>query len=142
MTLNHKPTGCASSIPMGLARGLVAALGITLAGSLLTAKLLERQIIAWENSGYAVMVILLWASWAGAFISGNRIKRRQAVIYPAAGLLYFTMLLLFTALFFGGKFHGVWQTGLLILGGSMANIFTAGKGSRKRKTGKIRRHHC
>lgn len=135
MTVNQKPTGIAATVPAGLAWGAFAASSITLAGAGITAILIDREILSWEQSGYAVLIILLLASWLGASASAGKIKRQRLMICIASGAVYFSMLLLITALFFGGHYSGVGETALLIFCGSMLGVFTGYRG----KSGKIRR---
>lgn len=135
MTVNRKPTGTASSIPAGLAWGGVTALGVTLLGALVTAKLIDSGAMEWSQSGYGVMVILILASWLGALTAAGRVKRRRLMICMGTGAVYLLLLLAMTALFFGGRYSGVGETGLLILCGSLLGVFTQMKG----KTGKKRK---
>lgn len=135
MTVNRKPTGTASSIPAGLVSGALAAMITTLVGAAVMAKLIDREILAQNSTGYGVMVILLLASWLGAVTAAGKIKRQRLIICLASGAIYFGLLLAATALFFGGQYSGVGETGLLIFCGSMLGIFTGYAG----KTGKNRR---
>lgn len=135
MTVNRKATGTASSIPAGMASGALASIGITLAGALLTAKLLDNQILKWENCGYGVLIILLVSSWAGAVVTASKVKRKRFVMCLASGGIYFILLMICTALFFGGQYSGVGETVLLIFCGSMVGLFSGFS----RKNGKKRR---
>lgn len=136
MTVNRKPTGTAVSIPAGMTWGLLWAAGITLAGACLTAKLIDGYILKWEDSGYAVLVILILSAWAGAMVASGRVKRQRAMVCLLSGAAYFAALLLVTALFFGGQYSGVGETALLILCGSILGIFTGYPGKTGRKTHK------
>lgn len=142
MTVNRKPTGTASSIPAGLGWGCAAAAAVTLAGTLIAAKMIDKEILEWSRSGYAVMVILMLSSWVGAMTASGRIKRRRLLICMAAGAAYMLMLVLTTALFFGGQYHGVGESGLLIFGGSiLAALSQVGRNKRNTKP-KIRLRNC
>lgn len=135
MTVNARPTGRASSIPAGLAWGGFAALTVTLLGTFLTAKMIDTGAVQWNQSGYCVMVIVLAAAWTGAFTATGKVKRRRLLMALGAGMVYMASLLIMTALFFGGQYSGVGETGLLIFCGSLLGIITPmGK-----KTGKNRR---
>jgi len=142
MTVNRKPTGTASSIPAGLAAGAIVSAGLTIAGTLLTSKLIDGEVIGWDVSGYAVLVILLISSWAGSMVSAARIKRQRMLMCLASGGAYFIMLLMATAIFFGGQYSGVGETGLLIFCGSMLGSFAGFRGKSKRKRGKIKLRSC
>lgn len=141
MTVNRRPTGTASSIPTGLTSGAIVFAAMTLAGALLTAYLIESEMISWDNCGYAVMIILLFSSWCGTTISTGRIKRQRLLMAIASGGLFFVMLLATTALFFGGQFSGVGETGLLVFCGSMLACFVNLGGKTGRKGKKIRLHN-
>ena len=138
MTVNRKPTGTASGIPAGLASGVVTAAAVTLGGAAVTAKLIDAQVIGWNASGYGVLIILILASWLGAMVAAQRIKRQRLAVCAATGLLYFGVLLLTTALFFGGQYSGVGETALLIFCGSMLGVFTGYGRKSGRKRQKIR----
>lgn len=139
MTVNRKPTGTASSVPAALAYGGLMSLATTMVLTAITAKLVDSGIIIWGNVGYAVLGILLISSWLGATITAGKIKRQRLLSCMAAGGVYFGVLLLMTALFFGGKYSGVIETGLLILCGSVLAAFS-GKGGGKIRKNRNRRH--
>lgn len=138
MVLHQKTTGRASSIPAGLAAGITVSFLITLFGVILTAKLIEEEIFKEDYVGYAVMVILITASFAGAIISRNRIKRQYLIVCGLSGILYFLMLLSITALFFGGQYEAVGVTGILIFGGSMLPLLIQNRKKTSDKRRKIR----
>lgn len=133
MTVNRKPTGTASSIPVGMAYGAMAATGITLLLSVITAKLIDQELLGWDNAGYAVLVILLIASCLGAAVTAGKVKRQKLLMCLAAGGVYYGILLTATALFFGGQYSSIIETGLLVLCGSLLAAFT---GNTRRKTRK------
>ena len=118
MTMNHKPTGTAMSMPAGLTVGGICSLMITLAMSAVIATMMEREVIAQGNIGYFVIGILLLSTIAGALISFGRIKRRHMIVCLVSGLIYYCILLLITTLCFGGQYQGVGVTGLVVLCGS------------------------
>lgn len=135
MTVNRKPTGTASSVPAGLAYGALTSTGVTLILTAVTAKLIDSEILDWGNAGYAVLLILLISSWLGAIMTAERIKRQRLIMCLAAGGTYFGILMVMTALFFGGKYSGVLETGLLVLCGSLLGAFS---GSGRKNTRKVR----
>ena len=142
MRVNRKPTGRAVSVPVGLGWGLLTSVVITLTGCLLAAYLINREILSWNHSGYGVMVILLLSAWAGAAVTAGKIKRRRAVMCLGAGIAYFLMLIAMTALFFGGHYSGVGETGLMIFCGSMLGVLTGIREKRGRNTPKFRPRNC
>lgn len=139
MTINAKATGTASTIPAGLAAGALASGTMTLLGTLAAAKLIDMEIVAWSQAGYAVLVILLLSAWMGAMVAAGKVKRRRMAVCMGSGAVYMLMLLAVTALFFGGKYSGVGETALLILCGSMVAVFMGEPGKRRRKTVKTKK---
>lgn len=138
MRVNRKPTGRAVAVPVGMGWGLLTSASITLLGCLLAAYLINREILSWDYSGYGVMVILLLSAWAGASVTAIKIKRRRAVMCIGSGAAYFLLLMATTALFFGGQYSGVGETGLMIFCGCMLGILTGIREKRRRNTGKFR----
>ena len=132
MTINKKVTGTASTIPAGLAVGGLVSAAMTLIGAAIAAKLINSEILPWDQAGYAVMIILLLAAWLGAVVAAGRIRRRRVAVCAASGITYMLFLLCVTALFFGGTYSGVGETGLLIFCGSTVAIFT-GQGNKAGK---------
>lgn len=141
MTVNRKVTGTTSSIPSGLAIGVLSAVVTTFMGILLASILIDNEIIKWRQSGYAVMIILIISSWIGAEVAANKIKRRRLMVCVVSAIGYFVALLMITGLFFGGKYSGVGESGLLILCGSTLGIIVKYPGKSERKRRKIRRRH-
>lgn len=142
MRVNRKPTGRAVSVPVGLGWGLLTSVIITLSGCLLAAYLINREILAWNHSGYGVMMILLLSAWAGAAVTAGKIKRRKAMMCLGAGTAYFLLLMAVTALFFGGHYSGVGETGLMIFCGSTLGILTGIREKRGRNTPKFKARNC
>lgn len=114
-----KQTGRAVSMTNGIITGTSTALAFVLLCALITAKLLETEILAQSSTGYAVMIILTAASWMGAAIAESRVKRKRGVVCLLSGLCIYGILLATTALFFGGQYDGAGETALLIGCGSI-----------------------
>ncbi len=138
MVVNRKPTGRASAMPAGLATGALTAVGVTLAGAAVLAKLIEAGGIAENSSGYGIMMILLAASWLGSVVACRKIKRQLLAVCLMSGAVYFGILMLTTALFFGGRYSGVGETALLIICGSMLAVLWEFRGKRTSKRPKIK----
>lgn len=117
MTVNQKVTGTAWGVPAGLAFGGAVSLGITFLMSALTALLVLSGRISSNSIGYCSMVILLLSAAAGAAAAIGRIKRCRFQVCMATGLVYYGCLLGTTALFFGGIYHGMGVTALMVLCG-------------------------
>lgn len=141
MTVNGKPTGRASSVPAGLASGVFTAMLLTLTGTLITALMIDRGIIRWASSGYAVMAVLIISSWIGAAVAAGKVKRRRVMICGLTGGMYFVALIVMTGLFFGGRYSGVGESGLLILCGSTLGVLMKYPVKPERNRRKIRRYH-
>jgi len=136
-----KHTGRASSMPKGLLTGLICALIITLAGTTATAKLVEHQHLALEKTGYAVMLIIIAASWFGSWISNKMIRHQKIKVCMLSAICVYLLLLAITALFFGGQYDGAGETALLIFCGSMLPLFLKLPGKTERKRSKIKMHN-
>lgn len=128
-----KKTGRAASIPAGLLSGLAVSLCITLLGTGIIAKTLDLEVMEEKSVGYAIMVMLITASYAGALVSKLRIKRQFLLVCVLSAALFFLSLLAITALFFGGRYEAVAVTGVLVLCGSMLALMPKGQGRRGRK---------
>lgn len=142
MQTSVKVTGKAVSVPKGLCCSVLGALGLTIIGVGITSKMIQQEWIAWNNIGYAVMVILLLASWLGAVIARHKIKRQKMAMCVLSGILYFGILMTITALFFGGRYSGVGETALLIICGSMLGIILKKPDRKTRKRVYSGYRHC
>lgn len=136
--MKQKPTGRTCSMPMGLAWGAVTSMIITILGTAILAKLVDREILPEEKIGYGIMLMLMLASYMGGKIAWNKIQRQRLITCLWVGGIYFAILLSITALFFGGQYESVAVTGLLILGGVGVAALPAGKNGRGGKRRKIR----
>ncbi len=140
MVANQKVTGRASSIPVGIGLGILLSVAITLLLSCLLAWLVLGGRIGESGMGYGIMGILLIASLAGSALAILRVKHRKLLVGLAAGIGYLAVLLMCTALFFGGQYQGIGVTAVVILCGSLAASLLGardGKG-RKKSTRKMR----
>lgn len=142
MKVKRRQTGTASSTPAGLLWGGLSSVGTTLIGAVIAAKMIEKGIMDWNNAGYAVLVILVLSSWIGAMVTAGKIKRRRLVMCLSSGMIYFLSLLVSTALFFGGQYHGVAETALLVLCGSLLGNFMVFRGKRGMNTWKRSIRNC
>ena len=133
---NQKGTGKAKSMPVGLALGATWSCIVTIVMVALGAKLVDSGVLKENTIGYIAMITLLAASYVGAMVGKNSVKRRLLMVCALSGVIYFTLLLMTTALFFGGQFAGVGVTALVILCGSALALLVGngkgGEGPRKR----------
>ena len=138
MKASKKVTGRAVSIPVGLCYGEAVSIVITLLGVALTAKMISTETVAWDQTGYAILAILLVSSWCGAMISSAKIKRRKVLVCAISGAIHYAVLLIITALFFGAQFSGAGETLLVVLSGSMLAVFQSKEREKTFKSQKIR----
>lgn len=130
MVTNRKTSGRASTLPAGIGFGAVLALGCTILGSAVLAKLIDLEKLQEESIGYGAMVILLAGSFLGALYAYRKIKRQRAMVCLLTGGAYYLTLLAMTALFFGGQYTGMGVTALTVLAGSaVAILMGLGRGS-------------
>lgn len=142
MVTNRKVTGIAASMPAGLAVGGIVSLLVTLLGAVLAANLISGEKIPEGSIGYCSMVILLLSSITGAAVAVNRIKHRKLYVSLLSGLIYYAVLLAITAIFFGGRYHGMGVTALVIAAGSGTTALLnlrQGRGPHRRKSKMVHR---
>lgn len=142
MVVNHKVTGTASSMAGGLAVGWLIGLLLTIAGSVLSALLILKEMIGESSIGYCVMFIVVIASALSAGTAVQRVKRRRAYVCILSGLLYYGTLLSMTALFFGGQYHGMGVTALLVAAGCGTVLLLGLKGEGRGTRKKYRSSYC
>ena len=109
----------ATSIPAGLGLSLAINTAITTIMIILIAVMVDHGTITWESVGYWIMSMLLISSFIGAKTAIHSIKTQYLLIAAMSGVLYWTVLLCVTALFFGGKYGSVMETAALIVAGSI-----------------------
>ena len=117
-------SGKSSSVPSGIMIGALLAMGITVIGSAIIAKMVDLGYIQQRNVGYGIMVMLVAASYAGVTISCKRIRRRFLMTALLTAIVYWLFLLGITALFFGGQYDAILETGLLIVCGSVIALLS------------------
>ncbi len=136
MVVNYKPTGRAVTIPVGLLIGSGFAIAWTLAGAMLTAKLVDMETIPENAIGYGALLTLLSGAFLASEIAYYKIKHLRAAVCMAMGAVYFLLLLAVNALFFGGQYAGVWVTGLVIFAGcGCAVLLGLRQGGGKKRSG-------
>ena len=119
--------------------GAAVSLVITIGAAAIIALLIQEEIIPENAVGYGVMILLLLAATAGTATANRKIKRRKLLVTALSAAAYYAILLSITALFFGGQYHGMGVTALLVLCGSALQLFTGqqSRGGQKRKYYKI-----
>ena len=130
--MKHK-TGKRAPVPAGLAWGALASAVTTVLGAGMIAKLAGGEILEEGKLDYAAMVLVILASWTGSLVSYGAVGRGRLPICLASGAVYFGLLIILTAVCFGGRYSGVAPTALLIFCGSMLGVF---RGLREKRGGK------
>ena len=133
-----KPTGRATSMHRGLMIGLIVDTVVTMAGCVITAKLIDTELMSQNKIGYAAMVILIVASMTGSIISYSRIQRQKLMVSLLSAACYYGMLLVITGLLFGAQYDGAGETALLVICGSLLPVVIKPNGKSSRKIGKIK----
>ena len=142
MVSNHKVTGRTFSIPAGIALGTLGSMVVTIFLAALIAWMVKAEHLPPENIGYGIMLLLAIASFTGAWIAWNKIKRKRLMVCLLSGAAYFTVLLSMTALFFGGQYAGVGETALMILCGCLLRAMWTGHTKSRAYKHTIRKHRC
>jgi len=140
--VRKKPSGRATSVPVGLAWGAGVEAVLTGAIAMLLAWLVDKEIMPQASIGYGVMVLLTMSAFLGAKTAIWKIKRRRLLISVLTGLLYFGMLMACTALFFGGQYQAVLETMLMIICGSILAAITGYREKRESSRHKIKIPSC
>ena len=119
MKKNSRGSGRAMTVPGGLAYSGMQSLGLTILLSGMTALSLHKGFLPIEKSGYVVMMILFFVAVTGGITTAYRIKHQILAVCIASGIVYFLILLSITAIFFGGQYCGVGETGIVIAAGTL-----------------------
>ena len=135
MKQTAKIKGRAMTIPGGLAYASAISIFLTILMSGSISLALEKGWLPFEKSGYAVMLLLFLTAVSGGIAASKRIKHQILAVCIANGVIYFLLLMSITALFYGGQYSAVGETGLVIAAGSSmaALLCLKGKNSGKKK---------
>ena len=121
MTIKTKRTGTASSIPAGILCAAFISIIITAALSAIIAYSINHEILTWEQSGYWIMATLLLSAFIGGKCAFGLVKRQRVMVAIMSGVLYWGILLCFTALFFGGDYNTIGETAGIIGAGCITS---------------------
>ena len=114
MKTSVKVKGTATSMPKGLLLGLTVGMGLTFVlSAVLTWLTLDGKINP-NSTGYYSMGLIVLSSMIGALLSAIRIQRRWMLVCLVNGAVYFVLLLLITAVFFGGRYQGIGVSAILV----------------------------
>ena len=131
--------GRAPSLGKQLLRGLLWAVGWTIASSLGAAWLVDREVLALENIGYVSLLILLVCGFLLARKGSAGAGKGRIIGAAAATGAYYLCLMLVNWLFFGGNFAGFGVTLIVLgLGAALGCLeFHQGRGGVSRRRYKI-----
>lgn len=137
MNIKAKRTGTASSIPAGILFAAFVSIIITVSVSAIIAYCINRETINWEQAGYLIMGMLLLSSFVGGKCAYGVVKRQRVMVATMAGVLYWALLLSFTALFFGGDYSAILETAGIIGAGCVTSVLIpAGKSGKQSQRAK------
>ena len=136
--MQHKATGRASSIPVGLAMGAMVSIIMTgvvcgIGGWLISAEMLSQDMI-----GYCALTALLTSAMMGSITAWKKIRCKRFAVSLASGGIYYLILLSITIFFFNGKFTGLIVTLITIMIGSIIPMLLS-KGGAKKEKGRVHR---
>ena len=135
MTSGKKVTGKAVPFPLGVITGVSVSAIVTLIMCAALTWFVLNGAIKEITVGYVSLVILILAAMLGAITATGRIKRRRMLASLATGISFLLVLLLTTAVFFGGQYQGVIASSIAVLAGSVgAGAMGNRKGNGYKKT--------
>lgn len=109
--------------PKGLgksaAAGSVVSVIVSLLISMVITTMLNNEKMTDIEMGYAVMVMLLLASYSGAYTACKIRKEQRLISSLLTGAMYFVILAGITILLFEGRFSAAGESALLIVCGSL-----------------------
>lgn len=113
--------------------GTIAGILILVGSTALLSTLVLNGVIPEAKISYCNLGIIILAAFFAAVIACKNTAEKRSIICMITGAVIFCVLLLTTALFYGGQYNGVGETGLLILCGSILPILT--RRTKKKKAG-------
>lgn len=112
-------------------------MSMTLVLSGLLTWMIHNELLAMSNIGYGSFIILFLSGLCGALAAGAKIKRMKLQVHLLSGGIYYLMLLCIHALFFGGEYHGMGVTAIIVfLSGAAATAITMGQGRKRVRKGR------
>lgn len=126
----RKLTGKGTSIPLGIGLGILLSLVITLLGAVVVAFLLVSEKIGVSAIGWAAMLLLGLGALGGSSLGAGLAKVSRLPVCMAVGGGYFLVLLMITALFFGGQYQGITAMLISAMTGSLVAGFLGLKGNK------------
>lgn len=114
-------------------RGVSTGLVITMISVAACAGMIHTEMVSEKSCGYCVVATLLISSFAGVWFAVRAAKDNNLVVCMITGSGYYAGLFIISALFYGGRFAGITQTGLLVIAGSICVFLCGFRGKRKPK---------
>lgn len=128
MVRNHLATGRAMPMFLGIALGLIVAMGTMIVAAAVIAWLTLSGKMPLTALGYVIMVVHGIAVSLGGCAACGTIKRRKMMVCWIIGGGYLMCLIGCTALFFGGQYQGVPVAAIVILATSALAGWIATRG--------------
>jgi len=122
-----KRNGRTVSMGAGIGTGLLMSMLTILIGAAVIAVLVEKELLAWEQIGYGILVLLPVSAAIGAQTACSRIRRQRMAVCLISAASLWAALLLITALFFGAQYEAVGVSGGLIIAGSGCVLLLGGR---------------
>lgn len=133
MGIKKSSAKTAVALPVGIGLGVLVSLIMTLIGAAGITQLVTMEKMNENSIGYAIIAVLLISSIIGAWMAATQTKRLRLQVCLLEGAGYFLTLMAMTALFFGGRYQGMWATCITILLGSTMMALLSTLGQRKWK---------
>ena len=122
-------------IPKGIGLGVAVSFVSTIIMAAIGALLLSTEKLGEGQESLITVISMLLASALGAITAIGITAAKRLPVCLATGAGYFLTLLAITALFFGGMYSGVGESGLVIMAGvlSVALLSLNSKKSNKKR---------
>ena len=139
MTIQHKVTGRASSVPAGLAVGAVVSVLVTTAICMIGGWMIGSEMIAQDKIGYCSITALLASAIVGSIVAAKKIQRKRLLIALASGGIYYAVLVAATIVFFDGEFQGMGVTFITVLIGTLVPVLLSNRRLNRRPAGRCKK---
>lgn len=120
-------------LPSGIGIGIAVCLVCTVVMAAIGASLLSSERIGEENAGYITVISIFLSSICGSLVAIWVTNEKRMPVCIAVGAGYFLSLLAMTALFFGGAYGGVGESGAVILAGTLSVVLLGLKSNNMHK---------
>ena len=138
MKSNKKGAG----IPVGVLTGVLVDVMIMLLSAFVLAWLITAEKMPLDAAGYAAAIVLFLSAFSGALAASKIVKRLRAQICLMTGGAYYLILLVMTAVFFGGQYRDCGIAAILVSGGCGSAALLGIKEKKTRKGKMKNRAFC